>query len=326
MISNTQFVDALFRDMRQDCAATIQSFTGDPAKDGQWGSQPVRHGKRLPSMNPFANNYVCVSSFYATPEGKFYRRKILFHAMHAVMIDDLGTKLPMEDLKLDPSALIETSPGNFQAWLFLEKPITSLSEAETLVNQMIEKGISAEMDPGMKGVTRVARLPEGGNGKMKYRGPKDEVWLHKVHTDAAALERRYSPAQIAAAYGLDLSPRAELPPREPPRTGIDIERATVAKWLRIFGHHIAELRPGYHSIICPWIDDHSDKGETGTYYMEPEALNSFHGGFVCNHGHCMDKDISSLVGWIRAKKDEVRAARSACDIEHIYNYVERSGK
>src|SRR6202000_1561997 len=118
-----------------------------------------------------------------------------FSGLHAVMIDDLGTKLPMSDLKMEPSALIETSPGNFQAWLFLDKPITSIGFAEPLIDEMIKAGISAEMDPGMKGVTRVARLPDSSNGKLKYRGPKNQVWPQVTHK--AALDLRYTPEQIA---------------------------------------------------------------------------------------------------------------------------------
>jgi hypothetical protein len=308
VISNKQFLEALFRDQVPGTAATLHSFTGDPSKDGKWNAMPWRKGKLLPTLNPFANNYVCVSCFHAgqdpkSGKDKFFRRKVLFATLHAVMIDDLGTKLPMSDLKMKPSCLIETSPGNFQAWLFLDKPITTISAAETLINEMIRAGISAEMDPGMKGVTRVARVPVGANGKAKYRGPGNRVWPQVVAE--SDIELRYAPAQIAEAYGLDLTPRREAPPPLPARSGVDIERAGLVKWLKLLGLHKEEQRPGYHEIVCPWAEAHSDKAATGTYYMEPEALNSFHGGFVCHHGHCMDRDISDLVGWVRAQKESL---------------------
>lgn len=307
-------------------AATLHSFTGDPVKDGKWNAMPWVRGKVLPTLNPFANNYVCVSSFFPGPDPKnpgrqkFFRRKVQFASLHAVMIDDLGTKLPMSDLKMKPSCLVETSPGNFQAWLFLDLPITTMSGAETLINEMIRAGISAEMDPGMKGVTRVARTPVGANGKAKYRGPEDEVWSQRVAE--ADLGLRYAPADIAAAYGLDLTPRREAPPPKPPRSGVDIERAGLIKWLKLLGLHVEEQRPGYHQIICPFADAHSDKGVTGTYYMEPEALNSFHGGFNCHHGHCMDRDISDLVGWVRAQKDSISSTVPA----HILNFQSDKGE
>lgn len=324
-ISNKQFLEAMFRDQIPGTAATLHSFTGDPVKDGKWNAMPWRRGKVLPTLNPFANNYVCVSCFHPgedpkTGKDKFYRRKIQFASLHAVMIDDLGTKLPMSDLKMKPSCLVETSPGNFQAWLFLEAPLLTISAAETLINEMIRAGISAEMDPGMKGVTRVARVPVGANGKAKYRGEGNAVWPQVVHE--AALELRYTPADIAAAYGLDLTPRREAPPPSPPRSGVDVERAGIVKWLKLLGLHKEEQRPGYHEIICPWADAHSDGGTTGTYYMEPEALNSFHGGFNCHHGHCMDRDISDLVGWVRSQKESLTSSVPA----HIAQYQEQKGE
>jgi RepB DNA-primase from phage plasmid len=320
VITNKQFVNELFRDMIPGTAATLHSFGGDPATNGRWGAMPWMKGKPLPTLNPFANNYVCVSSFYSTPENKFYRRKVLFASLHCVMIDDLGTKLPMSDLKMKPSALIETSPGNFQAWLFLAQPIRTIIGAETLINEMIRAGISAEMDPGMKGVTRVARVPGGSNGKAKYRGPGDEVWPQVVHE--ADLSLRYDPSAIAEAYGLDLTPRREAPPPMLPRSGVDIERAGIVKWLKLFGNHKEQIREGYHEIVCPWAEAHSDKGTTGTYYMEPEALNSYHGGFVCHHGHCMDRDISDLVGWVRAQKDSITSVIP----QHIIDFEKGESK
>jgi len=300
-LTNLEFLSALFRDLPQGCRATLHSFSGDPSKDGRWGAMPWLIGKKLPTLNPFNNNYCCVSSFHPDAEGNFYRRKVQFAGLHTVMIDDLGTKLPMSDLKMDPSVLIETSPGNFQAWLFLEQPIFTIIHAETLINAMIEAGISAENDPGMKGVTRVGRLPVSSNGKTKYRGPKGKVWQQVVHS--TMLERRYSPQDIAQAYGLDLTPKRDAPPPPAPRSGVDVERATVIKWLHVLGYWKAELRPGYHEIICPWLADHSDGAATGTYYTEPEGLNSWQGGFMCHHGHCADHDISDLIGWLRAMKE-----------------------
>jgi hypothetical protein len=301
VLTNKAFVDALFRDMDERCAATFHSFTGDPKDAKGWPARAWKKGKPLPTFNPFANNYVCVSSFNSTPDNKFYRRKILFSALHCVMIDDLGTKLPMSDLKLKPSVLIETSPGNFQAWLFFERPIDSLPAAETLINQMIAAGISAELDPGMRGVTRVARLPVGANGKLKYRSETGAVWPQRVAE--ADLDRRYTPSDIAEAYGLDLTPRREPPPPERPRTGVERERLEALQLMRVLGMHKECLRPGYHEIVCPWLAYHSDGAATGTYYTEPEGLNSWQGGFMCHHGHCGERDINDLIGYLRAEKD-----------------------
>jgi len=304
ILSNDNFGAALCRDIATGDRTTLHSFTGDPKDAKGWRAQPWAPGKRLPTLSPFANNYVCVSSFHPTLSGEFYRRKILFAALHAVMIDDLGTKLPMSDLRLEPSALIETSPGNFQAWLFLVEPITSLPMAETLIDQMIRRGITPDADPGMRGVTRIARLPVGANGKEKYRNAKGAVWLQRVA--AANLEIRYTPERIAEVYGLDLTPPHRARPAARPRRGVDPESANLLDFLRAGGLHREELREGYHAILCPWSDQHSDRGKTGTYYMEPNAENSWRGGFECWHGHCAERDINDLVGWIRAQVEMAR--------------------
>ena len=301
MISNIDFLNALFDKTLPNTACTLHSFGGDPSKDGRWNAMPWLKGTKLPTLSPFNNNYVCVSMFYPSIENKFYRRKICFASLHCVMIDDLGTKLPMSDLKLKPSVLIETSPNNFQAWLFLEQPIFSLIDAETLIDEMIRAGISAEADPGMKGVTRVARLPVGANGKAKYHGENNEVWPQVVHEHNLSL--RYTPQEIAIAYGLDLTPKRIAPPPAPPRNGVDPERAGIINWLKVLGNHIECTREGYHEIKCPWVHEHTDKTASGTYYMEPQEMNSFHGGFICHHGHCGERDINDLVGWLRAQKD-----------------------
>lgn len=298
-LTNHDFTAALLRDIDPGNYGTIHSFTGDPKDAKGWPARPWMPDKRFPGLSPFANNYVSVSSFAKTMNGECYRRKISFAGLHAVMIDDLGTKLPMSDLRLEPSVLVETSPGNFQAWLFLEEPIRSISAAETLINQMIRCGITADADPGMRGVTRVARLPEGANGKLKYRSSTGAVWRQRVAK--VDLTLRYTSADIAAAYGLDLTPPHRAPPASRPRGGVDPEHAELIQVLRILGMHRDELRPGYHAVLCPWDDTHSDRGKTGTYYMEPNADNAWRGGFLCHHGHCAERDINSLIGWARTQ-------------------------
>jgi hypothetical protein len=320
MLTNPAFAHALLAGMPTGAAGTLHSFVGDPGKNarGQWRAIVWAGGDvRFPALNPFANNYICVSSFYANAEGKYHRRKIQFAALHAVMIDDLGTKLPMSDLRLAPSCMIETSPGNYQAWLLLEAPILSLRLAEVLIDQMVSAGISAQMDPGMRGVTRVARLPEGCNRKPKNLDAAGRAWKHVVRE--VALDRRYSPAEIAQAYELDLTLKAAPTTRARPRTGIDLERTGLLDWIKTLGLYQAEQRESYHQITCPWADQHSDGSTTGTYYMEPLETNCWQGGFVCNHGHCIERDINDLVAWVRAKKAEY--ADEDIIPPHLLNYL-----
>jgi hypothetical protein len=295
---NFAFLEALFKGMQEGCSTTLHSFPGDPLTSANWRAVPWSPGMRKPILSPRNNNYTCVSAFFRAQDSKYYRRKLLWVSLHALMIDDLGTKLPMSDLLVSPSAFIETSPGNHQAWLFLDEPLLDINKADALINAMIETGISANADPGMKGVTRVARLPDGANGKAKLGKPFPSV-LHTFNP-----EMRYSVQQIIDKYNLQLKQRANTSDVPIPRAGIDPERRDAIKWLKVLEHHITSIRAGYHQILCPWWEDHSDKCRTGTYFMEPEAGNAWSGGFNCHHGHCSDRDINDLIGWVRAKKDE----------------------
>ena len=58
-------------------------------------------------------------------------------------------------------------------------------------------------DPGMRGVTRYARLPVGQNNKAKYVERLGAPFVHQVVAWEPGLT--YTVDQIAAAYGLDLT-------------------------------------------------------------------------------------------------------------------------
>jgi hypothetical protein len=76
------------------------------------------------SLTLGANNYFSLAVFQPDDAGQYRRLKARFHALHAVMLDDIGTKVAMERLTLRPSWLLETSPGNYQAGYLLREPLT----------------------------------------------------------------------------------------------------------------------------------------------------------------------------------------------------------
>lgn len=310
---NGDFLRAMFAGIAEGCGAILHSFPGDPSENASWIATPWTPGNRVPRFLASNNNYVCVSSFARSGDGRFYRRKMLFDALHALMIDDLGTKLPMSDLKLAPSALIETSPGNHQAWLFLKQPIRSLKRAEALIDAMISQGINSPADPGMKGVTRVARLPEGTNGKKKYNP------AHRHRVVESNLDLRYAAEDIIATYNLNVVEKAPDEAIVKPRF-LDPDRLKMLGWLKELGHYQYKVRAEYHAILCPFYEQHSDRSATGTYFMEPGPGNTWMGGFVCNHGHCSDRDINDLMAWVRAQHDMARAAGKPAP-SHIQDYI-----
>ena len=73
------------------------------------------------------------------------------------MLDDVGTKVAMGRLTLQPSWLVETSAGNHQAGYLLREPLKDGSAADRLMNAIVAAGLC---DPGANGPrARLARLP-----------------------------------------------------------------------------------------------------------------------------------------------------------------------
>ena len=168
-ISNREFLEAVFRDMPSDAAATTAGFPGDPnaqpldGPDYRWAAIPWKLGQSVPerlcSFGPLdRNTYFAISSFRCDPaDGKVRRRKAYFAQLHCVMVDDVGTKVHKRKLRLALSTLIETSPSNFQGFYFI-KPTAACKDrvtCERLIDGMVRSGLTADgADPGMRGVTR----------------------------------------------------------------------------------------------------------------------------------------------------------------------------
>jgi hypothetical protein len=265
-----------------------------------WAGRPALP---LPAfIRDSANNYIVVSTFKQADDGRFRRRKACFAGMFVVMVDDVGTKVPFSKLRIEPTCLVETSPGNYQAWYFLEEPERDRGRAECLVKGMIASGLTADgSDPGMNGVTRYGRLPVGVNGKAKYADGAGKPFVQRVAHWASGV--RYTLDTIAIAYGVDLScteTRRARPNRKVARlVGAQGDNQLVAI-LEAAGLYLEPLDSivGGHRIICPWVHEHTDEDPTGTVYFEESEENSWAGGFKCQHGHCQHRTIADLTHFI----------------------------
>jgi hypothetical protein len=250
-----------------------------------------------PSAYDSANVYASVSSFKAEEDGTMGRRKHLFVGLHAVMIDDVGTKADAKRaLVLPPSYYVETSPGNFQSWLFLDVPEMDRGRAEALIDSMVRDGLAAENDPGMRGVSRVGRPPFGHNDKAKYveaLGKPFDVRLVGWHP-----ERRYSVEQIIKAYGLTLEkphPKyAGPPPTQDAKVTASKDFVAILKGIERLGLYKREKRNGWHEITCPWVGEHDRGLDDGADISPPCAENGWRGGYKCHHGHCEKRRLSDV--------------------------------
>lgn len=307
-----EFFEEMQRYVPKQARIVTCQFRGDPEDDqrGKWRARVLDHHQAIDSG---ANVYVCVSAMRKNLRGEFRRRKENFAGGLLLMIDDIGdgagSKFPASVLDpLPPTAMIETSPGNFQAVYMFDSLIEDLAEFDALIKSFIQvQFLSA--DTGMAGVNRVFRPPVGVNGKDKYKCADGREW--RVRMTSWNPENRYSVRQIADAFGLTLV-KANPPPRD-----VGIMTAAKAERIRAFVDVRAALRSaamlktedadysGWIHIYCPWTHNHTGGVDNGAAISLPDAENEWHGGFKCFHGGCMNRRWRDLTEWLVEEQAEV---------------------
>jgi hypothetical protein len=319
-ISNQEFLRAIFGDDLKDNRPIVVSFTGDPGKveKRSWFGQAWQsENTQFPSQN---NNYFSLATFRPDEASQYRRQKSRFHALYAVMLDDVGSKVAMERLILSPSWLIETSPGNYQAGYILNAPLTEGALADKLMEAIIAAGLC---DPGANGpMSRLARLPVAINGKHSPPFPCQLVkWSPAL---------RYSVDELVEGLQLEMAQNGR-PKRQQKQNHLvhhddgelvwipRPEENIVIAMLRHRGIYKSPLGGGKHDISCPWLDEHTDSVDGGTAYFEPDDQWPF-GGFKCLHGHCADRHIRDL---LRHLDIEVSAARMKPTIRVVAGEIHR---
>ena len=307
--SAIDFLNALFwTDLPDDERAILCGFPGDPSDKPKnaWRPRSWRPGREIP-IECDENAYVCVATFSRRPDRSFRRRKENFRAAYALMVDDVGTKVPTSVLEdLAPSAIIETSPANFQAWYFFHEPVADRDAFTRLVQAFIDAQLLGS-DPGMAGCTRVGRLPGFLNGKAKYGGAFRTVLtsLHAV--------RRYTVLDIVRAFNLRyeraraLSSRQSLElllrPHGTPQQFVDERRRAFDVFfrqmfdLRMLKRDVADLE-GWIGVVCPWTGQHTDRADNGAALRLPAEENGWHGAFKCHHGGCAGRGWRELTDFL----------------------------
>lgn len=292
-VTNKEFADAVFHTLEPDAHIWGTAFKTPPdqSPNGVWFGG-VLNSRSLTKRTDFTrgncNTFYVVSSFRAGEDGKVYRRKAGFAAAHVMTLDDIGdgpsAKISWDKVILDPSFVIETSPDNCQVGYILKTPERDADYFNRTVDALVAQGLASPVDPGMKGVTRYVRFPEGVNNKTKYSSP---------HVHVCRLwepERRYTLPDIIKAYGLDLAPPTPVFRRE---------RVTVSHTEDAYVKCLSDLKLVLNDtprsggefdmldILCPWHDEHTDRVDVGTVYV-------IGGGFKCFHGHCIDRTFKDM--------------------------------
>ncbi len=330
-ISNKAFIEGIFGEIVGDVRPIVVSFDGDPnaVAPGAWSGKPWIVDKiSLPDSH---NNYTSFATFDPDGDGKNRRQKKHFNALYAVMLDDVGPKVDLNRITLEPSWQIETSPGNFQVGYILAEPITDPIVADNLLKSIIEADLC---DQGSNGAcTRLGRLPVAINGK--HKNTDGSHWQCRVKKWNP--KKRYSVQEIVGGLQIELREssqqrrargRKENQQPDPYQDDVHIPRAAVnpvITALKNLGRYKQPLGDGKHDITCPWVHEHTGQVDHGTAYFEPNESYPI-GGFKCQHGHCTERRVRALhdfldISRIEAKHKPVINVQAG-EMERICNAAE----
>ncbi len=300
-----QFLNDLARGLSGEERVLLCGFVGDPGTvpPTAWRPRAWAPGGRV-LWGEEANVYATVGAFRRAADGTYRRRTETFAAGCALMVDDVGTKVPPERVAgVEPTWRIETSLGNEQWWYMLDAPERDAVRFDGLIRAFIA-GRLLGADPGMSGITRVGRLPAHRNGKPTHRG-----WVTRVKSSDGP---RWGTGDLLRAFGLQIAGRREHRPKLPTAEALERNRlfAATYRWLE---QHSVLKRPtpdpsGWTEMRCPWIDDHTAGADTGAAIREPAPENDYYGAFRCHHGHCAGRAWRDLTEWVAEQSAEQLAA------------------
>lgn len=260
------------------------------------------------TKNPMAL-YFATATCKRDDDGKLYHRKKLFNSLRVVVLDDIGTKIPLDKIPADfvPSYVIESSKGNYQFGYILDEPVDTLEAAEALIQLVYESGYS---DEGGKTPVKLVRLPEGVNGKKGDKGPF-------VSELTSLTETTYSPQEILdalqihvnwgdvlidadsvtkarASKSLGTTPWASVAPKAQAMNGyID----PVLEWLYDEGYVANDNGGEWIDILCPWHEGHTTGKQEARYKPLGRGDNVDQRVFFCHHGHC--KDVNTTTEFLK---------------------------
>jgi hypothetical protein len=291
-ITNLEFMRVVFGDVPDGAVPWVAVFREDPYKaGGAWHGGAVANGKLPGFIRADTNNFMAIFTFRAGIDGRYHRRKENFAACHLIMVDDVGTKVGRYMLALEPSYLLETSPGNYQAGYLLTAPVIDQALIDWVLDGMVAQGLAADgKDPGMKGVTRYGRLPVGWNTKSKYVERLGAPFVHQLeewHPD-----RRFTLPEIIEAFELDLD---RVKGKASAQTDDTILKALESRGMLkgpISGNE------GVWDVSCPWLDEHTDRADSGAAYFQAYFDGRDKPGYRCHHGHCENRTVKDLLRFL----------------------------
>ena len=285
------FLTSIFPPNTPDASIHLCQFPGDP--HGPWanwaGFRYKGRGWSTP-MQPECNQYFCIGVLDPASESR-----LAVHVIGSPLIalDDVGTKVPMArvrallaDKGLRPSAVIETSAGNYSVLYKVLPPGDATAEVAAIRLASLRKRLAdlGLTDPATHDPARYMRLPWGVNGKSGFRvrlrrwaplvpAASFDMWASALWADQAMQRLDFDAMSGASRFHLG-ERRASL--HDP-----------LVKLAAEVGLDPHETRPGVIEADCPFFEEHSGGDRSGFAFVN-------WGRCHCHHGHCASRRSSDF--------------------------------
>ncbi len=238
-------------------------------------------------------------------EPRLLNRLEYFSGLHFVVLDDIGTKCPVESLPevlKDPTTKVQTSKNNWQYGYKLATPIRDRQEAQDFVCNLYSSG---PWDGGGAIATKYVRLPAGVHGKSTFK-----VKLDEIHP-----ERIFTPQEMLNAAGFDPTSRPQRVKRTARQFATARERETVSmdgvvdpllEIMNTAGMVVYDSGD-WVNIICPWHQSHTDSTipDNQTAGYRPVGRGGpeweLQRGFKCHHDHCSGRTTQEFLEYMSDK-------------------------
>ena len=263
MINATQFLETIYPHHKGSICIAERI-------DGKFYNKPFIKDRASSLENK--ETYVCVSTCAAVVDGKLSRKRENLLDIHAVILDDVGTKTSVR-IPTSPTAVIETSPLNFQ-YIYRIEPIDVKKDGDEYDTFMEELAAAGYTDPEVSlRPTCIYRLP----GSINKKNDKNFV----ANVPIFSPEKVWTLAELRKELLTDTSPMND----------------EVLNWLDD-NKKVTGKNGDWFEIECPWRDTHtSEDGRAGYAPLGRGKLKAKR-GFKCHHSHCRDKTISHFLIWL----------------------------
>jgi len=194
-----------------------------------------------------------------------------------MMLDDIGTK--SKTPPLPPTAIVETSPGNFQYWYaYSEQP--TVEEHCAALTAIAAAGYT---DPGATNAVRNCRLP----GSVNQKPGRDAFVCREVAFNPGV---EYTLPELV--YGFGVTP-AEVGTAQRITFRVkDTGNDKVLAWLNDRGLVTSNVNAeGWCGVVCPNHEHHTD-GQIEARYRPLDR------SFCCYHAHCDELDSRFFCDWV----------------------------